>query len=52
MRNYEKLAAALVGAVVTVIAVAGIDADPEIVAAVTTLLTAVLVWWRPGPTDQ
>jgi hypothetical protein len=51
MTNYQKLASALVGAVVTVLAIASIDVDPEVVAAVTTLLTAALVWWRPGPNN-
>jgi hypothetical protein len=39
----QKAVVAVVGAVVTVLATAGIDADAEVVAAVSTLLTAVAV---------
>lgn len=49
--DYQKLVSALVGAVVTILAVWRIDVPPEIVAAVTTLVTAFFVWWRPGPTS-
>jgi hypothetical protein len=44
----QKAVVAVVGAVVTVLAVAGIDADDEVVAAVSTLLTAVAVYAIPN----
>jgi hypothetical protein len=44
----QKAVVAVVGAVVTVLAVAGIDADPEVVAAVSTVITAVAVWAIPN----
>lgn len=46
--QYRKLIAALVGAVVTILAVWQIDVDPEVVAAATTLLTAIGVWFFPN----
>jgi hypothetical protein len=48
LSQYKKSAIAIIGAVVTVLAIAGIELDPEIVAAVTTLITASLVWWVPN----
>lgn len=48
MTRYRKLAAAIIGAVVTILAVWQIDVDPQIVAAATTLLTAALVWLLPN----
>ena len=48
--QYRKLIVAVIGAVVTILAVAGIDADAEIVAAVTTLLTAASVYLVPNTT--
>jgi hypothetical protein len=44
----QKAIVAVVGAVVTVLAVAGIEADDGIVAAVSTLLTAVAVYLIPN----
>jgi hypothetical protein len=37
-----------IGAVVTLAGIYGVDIDPELVAAVTTLVTASLVWWVPN----
>jgi hypothetical protein len=48
LTKYRKTAIALIGAVVTLAGVYGIDIDPELVAAVTTLITASLVWWVPN----
>ena len=48
LTKYRKSAIALIGAVVTLAGVYGIDIDPELVAAVTTLITASLVWWVPN----
>jgi hypothetical protein len=48
LTKYRKSAIALIGAVVTLAGVYGIDIDPELVAAVTTLVTASLVWWVPN----
>lgn len=47
--NYRKLVVAVVGAVLTILALSfDIDVDPEVVAAVTTLLTAAGVWFFPN----
>jgi hypothetical protein len=48
LTKYRKSAIALIGAVVTLAGIYGIDIDPELVAAVTTLVTASLVWWVPN----
>jgi hypothetical protein len=48
LTKYRKSAIALIGAVVTLAGIYGVDIDPELVAAVTTLVTASLVWWVPN----
>ena len=48
MAEYKKSIVAVIGAIVTILAVNGVDVDPELVAAVTTLITASLVWWVPN----
>lgn len=48
MRKYRKAATATVGAVVAILAAAGIDVDPEVSAAVVTLLTALAVYLVPN----
>lgn len=48
LSSYRKSVVAIIGAVVTIAAIYGVDADPELVAAVTTLLTAVGVWFFPN----
>lgn len=48
MAEYKKSIVAVIGAIVTILAVNGVDVDPELVAAVTTLVTASLVWWVPN----
>ena len=48
LTKYRKSAIALIGAVVTLAGIYGIDIDPELVAPVTTLVTASLVWWVPN----
>ena len=51
MTHYRKFIAAVVGAIVTIAATQGFSVDPEIVAAVTTLLTAVAVLIVPNRTS-
>jgi hypothetical protein len=46
--KYRKSIVAIVGALATLAGINGIDVDPELVAAVTTLITASLVWWVPN----
>lgn len=48
LAEYRKSAVAIIGAIVTVLAVAGFNLDPQVVAAVTTLVTAGLVWFVPN----
>jgi len=48
MANHRKLIAAVIGAIVTILATQGVSVDPEIVAAVTTLLTAAAVYLVPN----
>lgn len=48
MDRYTKSIVAVIGAIVTLLAIWGIDLDPELVAAVTTLATAVAVWFVPN----
>lgn len=48
LSKYRKTAVAAIGAVVTILAINGVDVDPELVTAVTTLVTASLVWWVPN----
>ena len=47
-QNHRKVIAAVIGAIVTLVAIAGFSVDPEIVAAVTTLLTAIAVYFVPN----
>ena len=46
--QYTKAIAAVVGALVTIAATAGIDIDPTITAAVITILTAGAVFFFPN----
>jgi hypothetical protein len=46
--QYRKSLVAVIGAIATLAGIYGIDVDPELVAAVTTLLTALLVWGVPN----
>jgi len=49
-QSHRKLIAAVIGAIVTILATQGFSVDAEIVAAVTTLLTALAVYLVPnGP---
>ena len=48
LTHYRKALVALIGVVVTVLAVYGVEVDPEIVASVTTLATALLVFFVPN----
>lgn len=48
LARYRKATTALIGAVVSILAVNGIDLDPELVAAITTLITAALVFAVPN----
>ena len=45
LAQYKKTVVAVIGAIVTVLALYGTDADPELVSAITTLLTAAGVFW-------
>ena len=46
--EYRKAIVAVVGAVVAVLAVAGVDVDPEVSAGVVGLLTAAAVAYLPN----
>lgn len=48
MKEYRKAVVAVVGAIVAILAVAGIDVDPEVSAAVVSLATALLVYVTPN----
>jgi hypothetical protein len=48
LQHYRKAVVALIGVIVTVLAVYGVELDPEIVASVTTLATALLVFFVPN----
>lgn len=49
-QTHRKFIAAVIGAIVTILATQGFSVDPEIAAAVTTLVTAVAVYLVPnGP---
>lgn len=48
MSKYAKSATAVIGAVVTILAINGIDLDPALVAAITTIVTSALVWYVPN----
>lgn len=48
LTEYRKSAVAVIGAVVTILAVWGVNLDPQLVAAITTLVTAGLVWLIPN----
>jgi len=49
--EYKKTIVAVIGAVISILAIYGVDIDPELSVAVTTILTAVAVWWfkNEGP---
>jgi hypothetical protein len=44
----RKFIVALIGAVVTILALNGIEVDQDLIAAITTLVTAGLVWVVPN----
>lgn len=48
LAQYRKATTAIIGALVTILAVNGVDLDPELVASVTTIITAALVWAVPN----
>ena len=48
LEHYRKAVVAIIGVIVTVLAVYGVDVEPEIVASVTTLATALLVFFVPN----
>lgn len=48
--KYRKFIAAVIGAIVTILATQDVSVDPEIVAAATTLLTAIAVLAIPNKT--
>jgi hypothetical protein len=48
LTKYRKSVVAVIGAIATLAGIYGLEVDPELVAAVTTLLTATLVWWVPN----
>jgi hypothetical protein len=48
LTQYRKSAVALIGAVVTILALNGVNVEPDLVAAITTLITAALVWVVPN----
>ena len=45
LSEYRKTVVAVIGAVVSICAIYGLEFDPALVAAVTTLATAGGVWW-------
>jgi hypothetical protein len=48
LSQYRKSVVALIGAVVTILALNGVNVDAEIVTAITTLITASLVFVVPN----
>lgn len=46
--SYKKSVVAVIGALVTIAAIYGFESDPELIAAITTLLTAAGVWFFPN----
>jgi len=48
LEHYRKAVVALIGVVVTALAVYGVDLDAELVASFTTLATALLVFFVPN----
>jgi len=48
LTHYRKFIAAVIGAIVTILATQDVSVDPEIAAAVTTLVTAVAVLLIPN----
>ena len=48
LAQYRKSAVAIIGAVVSILAISGVNTDPELVAAITTLVTAGLVYLVPN----
>jgi hypothetical protein len=48
LAHYRKAVVAIIGVIVTVLGIYEVDIDPEIVASVTTLATALLVFFVPN----
>ena len=48
LASYRKTIVAVIGAVVTILAINGVETDPELVTAITTLATAAVVWFVPN----
>jgi len=48
LAQYRKTIVASIGAVVTILAINGVDLDTDLVAAITTLATAAVVWFVPN----
>jgi hypothetical protein len=48
LEHYRKAVVAIIGVIVTVLGIYEVDIDPEIVASVTTLATALLVFFVPN----
>lgn len=48
LARYRKATTALIGSVVSILAISGVDLDPELVVAVTTIITSVLVFAIPN----
>lgn len=48
LNQYRKTAVAVIGAVVTILAINGVNLDPALVTAITTLVTAALVFAVPN----
>jgi hypothetical protein len=48
LSQYRKTVIAVIGAIVTILATQGVSVDQEIVTAVTTLITAALVFIVPN----
>lgn len=48
MNEYNKAITAVIGAIVAILAAAGIDVDPAISTAVVTLITALAVYLVPN----
>ena len=48
LQHYRKAVVAIIGVLVTVLGIYGVELNPELVAAVTTLATALLVFFVPN----
>jgi hypothetical protein len=48
LSQYRKTTTAIIGAVVSILAINGVNLDPELVIAITTLVTAALVFLVPN----